>query len=142
MQLCEVVKLGAMSLGSGSPEPQVLVLHAARDVAAALRDLAAATTAASGKPGLGADMQRLKHAAKVTSARTAILPPGVFEGSLPARTKGGLLTLRPGVSAWLDVALELGPRIVQGGTADTSAWCLRGLDTTLELGPRADQGDH
>ncbi|XP_037872864.1 talin-1 isoform X9 [Bombyx mori] len=65
VQLCEVVKLGAMSLGSGSPEPQVLVLHAARDVAAALRDLAAATTAASGKPGLGADMQRLKHAAKV-----------------------------------------------------------------------------
>ncbi|XP_037872842.1 talin-1 isoform X5 [Bombyx mori] len=64
VQLCEVVKLGAMSLGSGSPEPQVLVLHAARDVAAALRDLAAATTAASGKPGLGADMQRLKHAAK------------------------------------------------------------------------------
>lgn len=72
MQLCEVVKLGAMSLGSGSPEPQVLVLHAARDVAAALRDLAAATTAASGKPGLGADMQRLKHAAKVT---TRLAPP-------------------------------------------------------------------
>lgn len=65
VQLCEVVKLGAMSLGAGSPEPQVLLLHAARDVAAALRDLAAATTAASGKHVAHPDMQRLKHAAKV-----------------------------------------------------------------------------
>ncbi|KAM3956237.1 LOW QUALITY PROTEIN: talin_middle and talin-RS domain-containing protein rhea [Aphomia sociella] len=64
VQLCEVVKLGAMSLGSGNPEPQVLVLHAARDVAAALRDLVAATTAASGKHVAHPDMQRLKHAAK------------------------------------------------------------------------------
>ncbi|KAL0859340.1 hypothetical protein ABMA27_011134 [Loxostege sticticalis] len=65
VQLCEVVKQGAMSLGSNSPEPQVLLLHAARDVAAALRDLAAATTAASGKHHHHPDMQRLKHAAKV-----------------------------------------------------------------------------
>ena len=66
VQLCEVVKLGAMSLGSGNPEPQVLLLHAARDVAAALRDLAAATTAASGKHVAHPDMHRLKHAAKVS----------------------------------------------------------------------------
>ncbi|CAH0698118.1 unnamed protein product [Spodoptera exigua] len=65
VQLCEVVKLGAMSLGSRNPEPQVLLLHAARDVAAALRDLAAATTAASGKHVAHPDMHRLKHAAKV-----------------------------------------------------------------------------
>ncbi|XP_028167568.1 talin-1 isoform X4 [Ostrinia furnacalis] len=65
VQLCEVVKQGAMSLGSGSPESQVLLLHAARDVAAALRDLAAATTAASGKHHHHPDMARLKHAAKV-----------------------------------------------------------------------------
>ncbi|XP_013176177.1 PREDICTED: talin-1 isoform X7 [Papilio xuthus] len=65
VQLCEVVKQGAMSLGAGSAEPQVMVLHAARDAAAALRDLAAATAAASGKPVAHPDMQRLKHAAKV-----------------------------------------------------------------------------
>lgn len=65
VQLCEVVKLGAMSLGSANPEPQVLLLHAARDVAGALRDLAAATTAASGKHVAHPDMHRLKHAAKV-----------------------------------------------------------------------------
>ncbi|XP_013143136.1 PREDICTED: talin-1 isoform X2 [Papilio polytes] len=65
VQLCEVVKQGAMSLGAGSAEPQVLVLHAARDAAAALRDLAAATAAASGKHVAHPDMQRLKHAAKV-----------------------------------------------------------------------------
>ncbi|KAJ8706954.1 hypothetical protein PYW08_011088 [Mythimna loreyi] len=70
VQLCEVVKLGAMSLGSGNPEPQVLLLHAARDVAAALRDLAAATTAASGKHVAHPDMHRLKHAAKRLSDAT------------------------------------------------------------------------
>ncbi|KAH9632859.1 hypothetical protein HF086_013646 [Spodoptera exigua] len=70
VQLCEVVKLGAMSLGSRNPEPQVLLLHAARDVAAALRDLAAATTAASGKHVAHPDMHRLKHAAKRLSDAT------------------------------------------------------------------------
>ncbi|XP_045782667.1 talin-1 isoform X7 [Maniola jurtina] len=63
VQLCEVVKQGATSL-SGA-EPQVLVLHAARDAAAALRDLAAATAAASGKSVAHPDMHALKHAAKV-----------------------------------------------------------------------------
>ncbi|XP_045782664.1 talin-1 isoform X5 [Maniola jurtina] len=62
VQLCEVVKQGATSL-SGA-EPQVLVLHAARDAAAALRDLAAATAAASGKSVAHPDMHALKHAAK------------------------------------------------------------------------------
>lgn len=60
-----MVKAGAASLGAGGPEPQVMVLHAARDAAAALRDLAAATAAASGKHVTSPDMQRLKHAAKV-----------------------------------------------------------------------------
>ncbi|XP_045457678.1 talin-1 [Melitaea cinxia] len=64
VQLCEVVKQGATSLSEGGAEPQVLVLHAARDAAAALRDLAAATAAASGKHVAHPDMQRLKHAAK------------------------------------------------------------------------------
>ncbi|XP_050558739.1 talin-1 [Spodoptera frugiperda] len=70
VQLCEVVKLGAMSLGSRNPEPQVLLLNAARDVAGALRDLAAATTAASGKHVAHPDMHRLKHAAKRLSDAT------------------------------------------------------------------------
>ncbi|XP_041983900.1 talin-1 isoform X3 [Aricia agestis] len=67
VQLCEVVKQGAVSLGcggGGSAEPQVLVLHAARDAAAALRDLTAATAAASGKHHHHPDMERLKHAAR------------------------------------------------------------------------------
>ncbi|XP_038217619.1 talin-1-like [Zerene cesonia] len=67
LQLCEVVKQGALSLGRGGSEPQVLVLHAARDAAAALRDLAAATAAASGKHHHHPDMERLKHAAKVSA---------------------------------------------------------------------------
>ncbi|XP_026736413.1 talin-1 isoform X1 [Trichoplusia ni] len=74
VQLCEVVKRGAASLGAGAPEPQVLLLHAARDVAAALRDLAAATTAASGKHVAHPDMHRLKHAAKRLCERRWSLP--------------------------------------------------------------------
>ncbi|XP_064292938.1 talin-1 isoform X2 [Plodia interpunctella] len=74
VSLCEVVKQGAMSLGSGSAEPQVMLLHSARDVAAALRDLIAATTAASGKHVQHNDMQRLKHAAKRLEKRWS-LPP-------------------------------------------------------------------
>ncbi|CAH0404281.1 unnamed protein product [Chilo suppressalis] len=90
VQLCEVVKQGAMSLGAGSSESQVLLLHAARDVAAALRDLAAATTAASGKPHMHPDMQRLKHAAKRLSETTKrwSLPLG------PAVTKPKRRSLR------------------------------------------------
>lgn len=74
VQLCEVVKQGATSLSEGGAEPQVLVLHAARDAAAALRDLAAATAAASGKHVAHPDMQRLKHAAKVSPPPFAHLP--------------------------------------------------------------------
>ncbi|XP_063370870.1 talin-1 [Cydia amplana] len=74
VQLCEVVKQGAMSLGSHSPEPQVLLLHAARDVCAALRDLAAATTAASGKQLKHPDCERLKHAAKRLTDKRRSLP--------------------------------------------------------------------
>ncbi|XP_060808637.1 talin-1 [Amyelois transitella] len=74
VSLCEVVKLGAMSLGSGSAEPQVLLLHAARDVAGALRDLAAATAAAAGQHALHAHMQRLKHAAKRLEKRWSLQP--------------------------------------------------------------------
>ncbi|GBP64326.1 Talin-1 [Eumeta japonica] len=64
VQLAEVVKLGAMSLGSSDPEPQVMLLNAARDVAAALRDLAHATKGASGKHVAHPDMERLKQSAK------------------------------------------------------------------------------
>lgn len=65
VQLAEVVKLGAMSLGSSNPEPQVMLLHAARDVASALRDLTHATKGASGKQVAHPDMDKLKQSAKV-----------------------------------------------------------------------------
>ncbi|KAG6451547.1 hypothetical protein O3G_MSEX007224 [Manduca sexta] len=94
VQLCEVVKLGAMSLGSGNPEPQVLLLHAARDVAAALRDLAAATTAASGKHVHHPDMQRLKHAAKRLSDTTKRWSLPIKNNTLPRQTKRRSLIFR------------------------------------------------
>ncbi|XP_028167577.1 talin-1 isoform X13 [Ostrinia furnacalis] len=87
VQLCEVVKQGAMSLGSGSPESQVLLLHAARDVAAALRDLAAATTAASGKHHHHPDMARLKHAAKRLADHTKRWSLPLKRNTLPRQAK-------------------------------------------------------
>ncbi|CAG4949257.1 unnamed protein product [Parnassius apollo] len=87
VQLCEVVKQGAMSLGAGSAEPQVLVLNAARDAAAALRDLAAATAAASGKHVAHPDMQRLKHAAKRLSDPTKRWSLPIKTNTLPRQSK-------------------------------------------------------
>ncbi|XP_068621832.1 talin-1-like [Battus philenor] len=87
VQLCEVVKQGAMSLGAGSAEPQVLVLNAARDAAAALRDLAAATAAASGKHVAHPDMQRLKHAAKRLSDPTKRWSLPIRPNTMPRQSK-------------------------------------------------------
>ncbi|XP_013176171.1 PREDICTED: talin-1 isoform X2 [Papilio xuthus] len=93
VQLCEVVKQGAMSLGAGSAEPQVMVLHAARDAAAALRDLAAATAAASGKPVAHPDMQRLKHAAKRLSDPTKRWSLPIKPNTMPRQNKRRSITL-------------------------------------------------
>ncbi|KPJ17353.1 Talin-1 [Papilio machaon] len=93
VQLCEVVKQGAMSLGAGSAEPQVLVLHAARDAAAALRDLAAATAAASGKHVAHPDMQRLKHAAKRLSDPTKRWSLPIRPNTMPRQNKRRSITL-------------------------------------------------
>ncbi|XP_075988130.1 talin_middle and talin-RS domain-containing protein rhea isoform X2 [Anticarsia gemmatalis] len=94
VQLCEVVKLGAMSLGSSNPEPQVLLLHAARDVAGALRDLCGATTAASGKQVAHPDMHRLKHAAKRLSDATKRWSLPIRGNSLGKHNRRSV-TLRP-----------------------------------------------
>lgn len=60
-----MVKLGAMSLGSGNPDSQVMLIHSVRDVAAALKDLIQATKDASGKHIGDPAMARLKDSAKV-----------------------------------------------------------------------------
>ncbi|GFQ74106.1 talin-2, partial [Trichonephila clavata] len=49
IQLAEVVKLGAASLGANNSDAQVLLINAVKDVATALGDLVQATKAASGK---------------------------------------------------------------------------------------------
>lgn len=49
IQLAEVVKYGAASLGSDNPESQVMLINAVKDVANALGDLIQATKCASGK---------------------------------------------------------------------------------------------
>ncbi|KAJ8958588.1 hypothetical protein NQ318_016309 [Aromia moschata] len=65
VQLAEVVKFGAASLGSDNPESQVMLINAVRDVASALGDLIHATKAASGKPINDPAMTHLKDSAKV-----------------------------------------------------------------------------
>ncbi|XP_012276723.1 talin-1 isoform X2 [Orussus abietinus] len=65
VQLAEVVKYGAASLGSHNPEAQVMLINAVKDVASALGDLIHATKAASGKPINDPSMAHLKDSAKV-----------------------------------------------------------------------------
>ncbi|KAF1502294.1 Talin-1, partial [Eudyptula minor] len=63
--LAEVVKLGAVSLGSENPETQVVLINAVKDVAKALGDLISATKAAAGKAGDDPAVYQLKNSAKV-----------------------------------------------------------------------------
>ncbi|KAK4327375.1 hypothetical protein Pmani_002156 [Petrolisthes manimaculis] len=65
VQLSDIVKSGASSLGANNPEPQVMLLNAVKDVAMALGDLIHATKAASGKSLNDPAMTTLKESAKV-----------------------------------------------------------------------------
>lgn len=65
VQLSDIVKSGASSLGVNNPEPQVMLLNAVKDVAMALGDLIHATKAASGKSHNDPAMTTLKESAKV-----------------------------------------------------------------------------
>ncbi|XP_050529249.1 talin-1-like isoform X2 [Daktulosphaira vitifoliae] len=65
IQLAEVVKFGAASLGANNPEAQVMLINAVKDVATALGDLIQATKAASGKNINDPSMNELKDSAKV-----------------------------------------------------------------------------
>merc|ERR1719373_401227 len=64
VQLSEVVKSGAASLGSPNREAQVMLINAVKDVASALSDLMQSTKAASGKNMQHPAMHTLKDTAK------------------------------------------------------------------------------
>ena len=66
LQLSEVVKSGAASLGSPNREAQVMLINAVKDVASALSDLMQSTKAASGKSIQDPAMHHLKDSAKVS----------------------------------------------------------------------------
>ncbi|XP_023248015.1 talin-2 [Copidosoma floridanum] len=65
VELAEVVKYGAASLGSENLEAQVMLINAIRDVTFALGDLIQATKAASGKLVNDPTMAQLKDSAKI-----------------------------------------------------------------------------
>merc|ERR1719323_1463947 len=65
VQLSDVVKNGATSLGSQNQEAQVMLINAVKDVTSALGDLMQATKAASGKNSQHPAMHTLKDAAKI-----------------------------------------------------------------------------
>lgn len=65
VQLSEVVKSGAASLGSPNREAQVMLINAVKDVATALADLMQSTKAASGKNIHDPAMHHLKESAKM-----------------------------------------------------------------------------
>jgi len=73
VQLSEVVKLGAASLGSTNSEAQVLLINAVKDVATALGELIQATKSASGKNVNDPAMTYLKEAAKVSRMRMQMM---------------------------------------------------------------------
>ena len=60
MQLSDAVRQGAPALSNDSAESQVLVIHAVRDVAAALSNLIQATKNASGRNPQDPAMNNLK----------------------------------------------------------------------------------
>lgn len=64
MILSDAVRQGAPALSNDSAESQVLVIHAVRDVAAALSNLIQATKNASGRNPTDPSMQNLKDAAR------------------------------------------------------------------------------
>jgi len=68
VQLSDVVKSGAASLGSNKSEGQVLLLNAVKDVASALGDLMQSTKAASGKSIQDPAMHHLKDSAKLVQS--------------------------------------------------------------------------
>merc|ERR1719225_2408037 len=65
VQLSEVVKMGATSLGSPNREAQVMLINSVKDVASALSDLMQSTKAASGKNIHDPAMHHLKESAKM-----------------------------------------------------------------------------
>uniref|UniRef100_A0A915Q6F4 FERM domain-containing protein n=1 Tax=Setaria digitata TaxID=48799 RepID=A0A915Q6F4_9BILA len=65
VSLSDAVKSGAVSLSSDNAEAQVMVIHAVRDVAAALSNLIQATKNASGRSLHDPAMGQLKEAAKI-----------------------------------------------------------------------------
>merc|ERR1711936_1327498 len=65
VQLSEVVKSGASSLGSPNREAQVMLINAVKDVASALADLMQSTKSASGKNIHDPAMHHLKESAKM-----------------------------------------------------------------------------
>ncbi|CDM63579.1 I/LWEQ domain-containing protein [Caenorhabditis elegans] len=73
VNLSDAVKTGAVSLSSENSETQVLVIHAVRDVAAALTSLIQATKNASGLSLQHPAMGHLKDAAKVMVSNVARL---------------------------------------------------------------------
>ncbi|XP_065332613.1 talin-2 isoform X2 [Cloeon dipterum] len=78
VQLAEVVKHGAASLGSNNPEAQVMLINAVKDVASALGDLIQATKAASGKSITDPSMNHLKESAKVVDTQSDCEPADWF----------------------------------------------------------------
>ncbi|CAB3407941.1 unnamed protein product [Caenorhabditis bovis] len=73
VNLSDAVKNGAVSLHNDNAESQVLVIHAVRDVAAALASLIQATKNASGRSCQHPAMTQLKEAAKVMVSNVTCL---------------------------------------------------------------------
>ena len=72
VQLSEVVKAGASSLGSENQEAQVMLINVGKDVTSALGDLMQTTKSASGKSMQHPAMDQLKGSAKVGKGKVNV----------------------------------------------------------------------
>ncbi|CAI5437479.1 unnamed protein product [Caenorhabditis angaria] len=114
VNLSDAVKNGAVSLSSDNSEAQVLVIHAVRDVAAALSSLIQATKNASGRSLQHPAMGQLKDAAKVMVTNVTCLLKTVK--SVEDRQHQGTRALEAAVDA---VTFEI--RQYEADSSDPSA---------------------
>lgn len=104
LHLAEAVKGGAATISADSAESQVMVIHAVRDVAAALSNLIQATKHASGRAPNDPAIGNLKEAAKVmvTNVSSLLRTIKIVEDT----TQRGVQALEASINA-IDVCLRV-----------------------------------
>lgn len=103
LELAELVKTGANLISSNSVESQVMIIHAVRDVAAALSNLIQSTTHACGRNPSDPTIGNLKIAAKVMVSNVSTLLKTIKV--VDDKSQCGMQALDSAISA-INIAIE------------------------------------